>query len=300
MQGRGVTNYSIDKPSHSYTTQTTQFDDALLSRNIITFEQAMMAKGASPEEAKRLAALKLQHEQEQNLAANSTACYNIDSSSSHHEKDKEGDDDAALLEEYRSKRLVQLQHGNIIPISRTDWSEQVNQSSHGQWVVVLLTSTSSAPNLTPDHKDICLKVESELVPELAGKFQEVKWLSIPSTSAIENWPDENLPTIFCYRSGELQCQLVGLGDFGNIVGSGSGYSRTNSYSSSDALEYKLGRMGVLETTIEFKYDSGRGRQTIGTGAKESSSIPYGRSKFQGGMSTFATKGYESDDYDDVD
>ena len=57
MQGRGITNYSTN-PSHSFTTQTTEFDDALLKRKIITFEQAMMAKGASFEEAKLLSEAK--------------------------------------------------------------------------------------------------------------------------------------------------------------------------------------------------------------------------------------------------
>jgi hypothetical protein len=39
MQGRGVTNYATSKPSHEYTTATTEFDDALLKRGIISFEQ---------------------------------------------------------------------------------------------------------------------------------------------------------------------------------------------------------------------------------------------------------------------
>lgn len=39
MQGRGVTNYSTSKPTHEYTTNTTEFDDALLQRGIINFEQ---------------------------------------------------------------------------------------------------------------------------------------------------------------------------------------------------------------------------------------------------------------------
>lgn len=39
MQGRGVTNYSTSKPTHELTTATTEFDDALLERGIINFEQ---------------------------------------------------------------------------------------------------------------------------------------------------------------------------------------------------------------------------------------------------------------------
>ena len=67
MQGRGVTNFSADKPSHTITTATTEFDDALISRGIVTTEQVMLAKGASPEEAQRLA------EEKRNQGKQSTA-----------------------------------------------------------------------------------------------------------------------------------------------------------------------------------------------------------------------------------
>ena len=58
MDGRGVTNYSTDKPSYGFSTATTEFDDALMSRGVVTFEQAMIAKGASPQEARRLSEMK--------------------------------------------------------------------------------------------------------------------------------------------------------------------------------------------------------------------------------------------------
>eukprot|EP00980_Cylindrotheca_fusiformis_P016497 scaffold4914_cov108-Cylindrotheca_fusiformis.AAC.9 len=54
MQGRGITNYDSSKPSHELTTSTTQFDDELMKRGIVTMEQVMLAKGATPEEAQRL------------------------------------------------------------------------------------------------------------------------------------------------------------------------------------------------------------------------------------------------------
>jgi hypothetical protein len=44
MQGRGVTNYSTSKPSHEYTTSTSEFDDALLQRGIVSFEQVRKKK----------------------------------------------------------------------------------------------------------------------------------------------------------------------------------------------------------------------------------------------------------------
>ena len=53
--GGNKISYSLDRPEYEYTTSTTQFDEELMKRDIITFEQAMMAKGASAEEAQRLA-----------------------------------------------------------------------------------------------------------------------------------------------------------------------------------------------------------------------------------------------------
>jgi hypothetical protein len=285
MQGRGVANYSTEKPNHSFSTKTTEFDDALLKRNIITFEQAMMAKGASPAEAARLALLK--NEQDRALIEGKID-YGKDSQRTSKEDADDSDQDSTegLRAEYRSKRLVQLKYGHVIPISRTEWNREVNDSSHDQWVVIMLTSTSSAPNVNPYHREICQKIEQDIIPYLAGKFSEVKWVSIPSKGAIENWPDENLPTLFCYHKGKLQYQLVGVDDFGIEV-------------TCDHVEYKLGKLGVIESDIEINPEElnrqGRSNQDSTTNNS------YGRSKFLGGMATLATTNDEDlSDYDDVD
>jgi hypothetical protein len=276
MNGRGVTSYDINKPSHSFTTETSEFDDALLKRNIITFEQAMMRKGASQQEANELAQWKKAKEQSDR---NSTFIAEPASTSSKTREDgdsEEEEEEEYELQEYRSRRLHELQYGNVIPISRTEWTEEVNECSHSKWVVILLTSDSCAPNLIPQHLELCRKLEQRIIPHLAEKFQEVKWVRIPSKSAIENWPDDNLPTLFCYRHGKLMQQMVGLGDFEQM--------------DEDYVEYKLGQLGVLETDIDVP------RQMIKT--HQDAQLSFG-SKFQGGMSTFFTK-FDDDDYDDVD
>eukprot|EP00557_Chaetoceros_sp_GSL56_P009087 CAMPEP_0176491992 /NCGR_PEP_ID=MMETSP0200_2-20121128/8733_1 /TAXON_ID=947934 /ORGANISM="Chaetoceros sp., Strain GSL56" /LENGTH=297 /DNA_ID=CAMNT_0017889469 /DNA_START=97 /DNA_END=990 /DNA_ORIENTATION=- len=297
MQGRGVSNYSTEKPSHSFSTNTTQFDDELLARKIITFEQAMMAKGASSAEARRLALLKIEQD---NKSQQEKIQYNLQDETAKANKDfgEDGEDDEnitnendeAEISQYRTKRLVQLQCGNVIPISRTEWTREVNESSHSQWVVILLTCTSSAPNLNPYHREICQKVEQDIIPYLAGKFNEVKWVSIPSKGAIENWPDDNLPTLFCYRRGKLQCQLVGLDDFGENI-------------TPDSIEYIQYYQEWVESDIEeidLQQDKRNGPVRFGK-YTSSKVVGYGRSQFQGGMATFATRN-DADlcDYDDVD
>ena len=45
---------------------------------------------------------------------------------------------------------------------------------------------------------------------VANKYPDVKIVRIKSTSAVENWPDVNLPTLFLYKDGELQHQCLTL------------------------------------------------------------------------------------------
>lgn len=50
--------------------------------------------------------------------------------------------------------------------------------------------------------------------DLAKRFLKVKFLKIRSSSAIENWPECNLPTVFAYHNGELQDQILTLKPLG--------------------------------------------------------------------------------------
>lgn len=254
MEGRGVTNYSSDKPSYGFSTATTEFDDALVSRGIVTFEQAMLAKGASPAEALRLTKL---HEQGQEIMTGGQATTkNVDGS--FYEQVADGndtalngstdDDDEEFMSKYRQMRLREMKserinhvrpnkHGDVVHIARSDWNREVNEASNdGMWVIVTLSRSSSC--LSERHDELCDKVQSIIV-ELADRFQDIKFVSIPSNSAIKNWPVENLPTLFCYRFGKLQHQLIGIGAFGG--------SSVNC----ERVEWKLAKLGILETELEL-------------------------------------------------
>jgi hypothetical protein len=54
----------------------------------------------------------------------------------------------------------------------------------------------------------------EVFTVLAPKFKDIKFVKIRSTSAVENWPDRNLPTIFFYGGGELKKQIMTLKSLG--------------------------------------------------------------------------------------
>ncbi|KAL7533128.1 hypothetical protein ACHAWF_004352 [Thalassiosira exigua] len=279
MEGRGVINFATGKPSYGFSTATTEFDDALISRGVITFEQAMIAKGASSEEARKLADLETGRTNSSRLCLHGSG--NIDHSKQDNVpySDSEDETDEQFLQTYRRMRINDMkrgrrqEYGEVIPISRPDWNREVNEASRdGLWAIVNLTRSSTTISST--HDELCDKVE-QITNVLADRFVDVKFVSIPSTSAIENWPDENLPTLFCYRYGKMQHQLIGIDAMG---GTGVNNGR---------LEWRLARLGVLETDLKEDPDEDR----VGM-----LGVRYGES-----MSRRATtRVYESDDYDNVD
>lgn len=206
MAGNGLTNYNVDKPTYAFSTATTEFDDELMRRGIASMEQAMMRKGASAAEAQRLAAETSdgQGGSQENPAPEAP---NDDGSSD----DDFDDDDDGFLQSYRAKRMQEMkqehaanaatpsnQFGEVIPIQRPEWTHHVNDASQDFWVVVTLTS---------NRVEITGNME-QAVAVLAKMAPSVKFVTIPSTSAIANWPDSNLPSMFLYREGKMTKEFV--------------------------------------------------------------------------------------------
>jgi hypothetical protein len=245
-----------------------------------------MAKGATYEEATRLHELKQKdqmREQQQN---------NI-----HQSRIQNHNDEDEFLKRYREKRLQELKKekfGSVIPIARDEWNHEVNESSEdGTWVVIYLSAQKSSPNLHPMHKDLCNLVGDEMLPILAQKNPATKFVSIPSSSAIENWPEANLPTIFCYRYGKLQSQIVGLKEFG-VFGS-------RDVIRFEYVERALGKLGVIPLQDDDNYLDEKdldGDHSLPMNGKE-----YGKSHFGGMMAKMDTGDCIDDDesdYDDID
>ena len=226
FSGRGVTNYNVDRPSNAFTTSTTQFDDILMEKNIISMEQAMMAKGASYEQAQQLVSSSKQSFQPSNHHNNTTTTYNNKNDNNNNDDDDSGSDceEDEWMEQYRAKRLQELQtnqqqqqkqkqkiFGDVIWISRPDWNREVNEASmDGTWVLILLTTTTTTTQNHEETTMICRLIQEQLYPKLATVYPTIKFVSIPSHHAIPNWPSKNLPTIFCYQNGSLSHQLIGI------------------------------------------------------------------------------------------
>ncbi len=135
----------------------------------------------------------------------------------------------------RDSRLASLKgkaaiarFGEVLEISKPDWVAEVTEGSNNAPVVVHLFEKSI----------LNCSILSQALIGVAKKFPSVKFLSIRSKSAIENYPDSNLPTLFVYKNGELTAQLIGLKEIGD--------KRTTALD----LEWWLAKKGIVESELE--------------------------------------------------
>lgn len=145
--------------------------------------------------------------------------------------------------------------GCSVEIAKDEWVREVTESSNSCWVVVFLYM---------DAKVECRLLEEKLV-QVAAKFRDVKFLKIRSTQAIENWPERNLPTLFVYRDGTLQHQVMTLKALGGTAMTADGmHPAACVYCKCDVMD-GICRFGVVASE---EGDSGVG---AGGGSCESAS-----------------------------
>jgi hypothetical protein len=235
MNGAGVTNYDAGgRPSYGFTASTTQFDEELIRRGIVTRQQALMAKGMTAAQAQEL----LQNnEPERSATTTTTKKANADDEDINDDgcefNDDEDEVDDEFVQEYRRKRLAAMMAAassstEPLQIDRTEWTRHVNEASQHRWVVICLTSSdtertgrmehairtiahslgdtrsTSFTDPTSDNGDdagTVVSTPSSLPPS---------FVFIPAHSAIPNWPVSNLPSLFLYRHGTMQHELVRL------------------------------------------------------------------------------------------
>lgn len=289
MEGRGVINYNTARSSYGVSTETTEFDDQLIQRGILSFEECMMRhKGVSYEEAVRLKHWKEHGTTTTGLLETSTTQTESQSQTQMNPgdngkttNDPNTSDDDLFLDEYRQKRIQEIKamttghndnhpYGQVMLISRQDWTRQVNDASQTTWVVVSLTCSDT-------DRTGCMDMTMQ---QLAAKFDTIKFVIIPYHHAIANWPEEHLPTLFLYRYGTMQHQLVSL----------------PTTMSDDELEWKLAQLGVLDTDLEEEPKTQRRTNVFTPGS-------YRGTVFGGTGCQLKTRADVDDtntDYDDVD
>ena len=77
----------------------------------------------------------------------------------------------------------------MVQIEKVDWVREVTEDSNNNWVVAYLFKDGVAG----------CSIMHERLAELADRHRDVKFVMIRSTSAVENWPDSRLPTLFMYE-----------------------------------------------------------------------------------------------------
>ncbi|RYO79659.1 hypothetical protein DL766_005344 [Monosporascus sp. MC13-8B] len=125
----------------------------------------------------------------------------------------EDEEDEAFLEQYRQKRMQELNnltkksiHGTVYPISKPEYSREVTEASHNGTVFVHLTASLGT--------NVESRVLSDLWRQAAKEYGDIKFCEIRADKAIENYPDRNCPTILVYRNGDIVKQIVTLAALG--------------------------------------------------------------------------------------
>ncbi|QIW99214.1 hypothetical protein AMS68_004732 [Peltaster fructicola] len=121
----------------------------------------------------------------------------------------EDDEDEDFLNQYRQKRMQEMSnvqqasiYGQVYPVQKPEYSNEVTEASKKAFVLVLLTSSSGT------------NVESRLLiqiwREMATKFGDIKFCQMQANLCIEGYPDRNTPTILIYKDGDIKRQIVTL------------------------------------------------------------------------------------------
>lgn len=121
----------------------------------------------------------------------------------------EDDEDEAFLEQYRQKRMAEInalakasKFGSVYPLQKVDFTREVTEASNEAFVLVFLSSSADS--------NVESRVLSELWRELAQKFGDVKFCQIRANMCIEGYPEKNCPTVLVYKDGDIRRQLVTL------------------------------------------------------------------------------------------
>lgn len=127
----------------------------------------------------------------------------------------EDDEDEAFLEQYRQKRMAEInalakasKFGSVYPLQKVDFTREVTEASNNAFVFVFLSSSTDS--------NVESRVLAELWRDLAQKFGDIKFCQIRADMCIEGYPERNCPTVLVYKDGDIQRQLVTLRDLQGV------------------------------------------------------------------------------------
>ena len=79
---------------------------------------------------------------------------------------------------------------------------------------LLCSPVHALPKASVTCRVMACQVLKACLQDLAAQYRHVKFLTIPSTECIPNYPDENLPTLLVYHDGQCKRTIVGTQTLG--------------------------------------------------------------------------------------
>lgn len=148
---------------------------------------------------------------------------------------EEDDDEDEFIKQYKQKRMQEMleyskkaKYGKVREIRKQDYIKEVNEASKECFVVLLLHQ---------DHIESS-RVLDKILENLAMKFPTVKFLRIQATNCVHNFRDEDVPTIFIYKDGEVFRKFLP-----------APYYFGGSKMTADKVEWIFGSLGIIKSTL---------------------------------------------------
>ena len=142
----------------------------------------------------------------------------------------EDDEDEDFLQQYKLKRMAEIaklqsksKFGDVFYITKPEYNKEVtlaskcgesmvtdghedgqDDPSKGVYVFVHLSCQSKLQS----------RILSNIFQKMAPKYKEIKFVEILGSRAIENYPDDNCPTLLVYYNGDVLKNLVTLLELG--------------------------------------------------------------------------------------
>lgn len=144
----------------------------------------------------------------------------------------EDDEDEDFLEFYKRKRVAEIRKlqqrakfGEVYHVNKPGYNKEVTQCSMGNSNKNRDYLENADKEQEADegvyvfvHLSLQSKLQSRLLSslfqQLARKFPQLKFVEIPGNRAIENYPENNCPTLIVYYKGEVVKNLVTLLELG--------------------------------------------------------------------------------------
>lgn len=146
----------------------------------------------------------------------------------------EDSEDEEVLAQYRQKRIAEMKEiaskarfGFVQEISGVDYIDQVTKAGEGIHVVLHLYK-GGIPHCA---------VLNQFMTDLARKYPATKFLKAIYSTCLPNFPEKNLPSVFCYFEGNILKQFLGSMDLrGPTI-------------TAEEFEYMLGKVGSIPTDV---------------------------------------------------